>query len=92
MRLAAIALLLVAAGACLAAPADPCHERLLAEHGCCPFHGRDECGVTAEEVEQACGDADEEHDAALLEEHDSEGEAPVEDTDGPEPASEPEPD
>jgi hypothetical protein len=65
VRSTVILVALAAAASCLVTPRDACHERMMAAHGCCPFHG-DDCDVTLDVVEEACDGVDESHDPALL--------------------------
>ena len=70
MRFGLLAVPFVAA-ACLTTPKDACHERLIAQYGCCPFHG-DECDAPQDAIAQACEGIDASHDPALLVEDDDE--------------------
>jgi hypothetical protein len=47
----------IAVGACLGGLPSPCHEQMIARHGCCPLCDAD-CRAT---VDAAC--ADDEHEA-----------------------------
>ena len=52
------AVMCLAAATCLMTPQDVCHERAMAELGCCPLCF-DDCSVSQEEIERMCGELEE---------------------------------
>lgn len=57
---------------CQISTGDPCHQALLAEYGCCPYHGS-ECNIPASVAASACQKAGSRHNPVSLAEESSQG-------------------